>query len=107
MLTFNRQNALFYLIFAVNVNFICFFCLYTFLHSRISYSVSNGFETVEISASNLFSIPFLFTMAPMSLAATRHAANLALIGRLTTALKQARAAAKVTGTALANETGKR
>ena len=45
-------------------------------------------------------------MAPMSLAATRHAANLALIGRLTTALKQARAAAKVTGTALANETAK-
>ena len=42
----------------------------------------------------------------MSLAASRHAANLALIGRLTTALKQARAAARVTGTALANETAK-
>ena len=45
-------------------------------------------------------------MAPMSLAASRHAANLALIGRLTTALKQARAAARVTGAALANETAK-
>ena len=37
-------------------------------------------------------------------AAVRHAANLALIVRLTTELKRARAAAKVTGAALAKET---
>ena len=42
-------------------------------------------------------------MAPMSIAAVRHAANIGLIARLTTELKKARAAAKVTGVALAKE----